>query len=380
MHVSGNIRIALALMLMAGFIACRQSYSPPATKNNPSYLVVDGFIHAGQDSTTILLSRTRNLDSPASQLESGANVTVIGVSGENFPLQEKFAGKYVADHLDLNSNELYQLRIATRDGKQFLSDYIPVKISPPIDSLTWTQDTLGVHIYVNTHDQNNNSWYYRWDYIETWKYTSGYQSLFDYINGQIILRPADQYTYYCYLNRPSTDIQVASSIKLSKDIIYKNPIIFIPQGSEKISVMYSSLVKQYVITKEAYDYWQALKKNSEQLGTLFDAQPTQIAGNMHCSTNPEEPVLGFVSAGSSSQLRIFVSNVDLSPWFYTPYYGPDCGLRSIPEDSVANYLIGPYPYDYSLLYKVLNRYQIALTSCVDCRVHGGVIQKPFFWP
>ncbi|HEX4849208.1 MAG TPA: DUF4249 domain-containing protein [Puia sp.] len=368
-------------MQIIGFTTCRQAYTPPAIRNNPSYLVVDGFIHAGQDSTIILLSRTRNLDSSASQAESGATLVVSGAYGENFPLLEQFPGKYVVDHLDLNSSELYQLKITTKDGKQFLSDYIPMKVSPVIDSLTWNQDTLGVHIYSNTHDEFNDSWYYKWDYVETWKYVSGYQSLFDYINGQIILRPADQYVYSCYLTAPSGDIEVASSIRLSKDVIYRNPIIFIPQGSEKISLMYSVLVKQYVITKEAYDYWQVLKKNSEQLGTLFDAQPTQISGNIHCVTNPAEPVIGYVGAGSSTQLRLFISNKEVSPWFYTPYYGFDCGLRTIPPDSVANYLIGPYPYVYTLLYQLTGGfYEIAITSCVDCRQHGGVTQKPFFWP
>ena len=40
---------------------CKESFAPPATKVNVNFLVVDGFLHLGLDSTIIKLSRTRSL-------------------------------------------------------------------------------------------------------------------------------------------------------------------------------------------------------------------------------------------------------------------------------------------------------------------------------
>jgi hypothetical protein len=58
-------------------------------------------------------------------------------------------------------------------------------------------------------------------------------------------------------------------------------------GDERISSRYSTLVRQFAISPNTYNYWQNLK-NTEQLGTLFDAQPSQLVGNAHCAV-PNEP-------------------------------------------------------------------------------------------
>ena len=44
-------------------VGCKEKYDPPATKENPNFLVVDGFLNNSSDTTFIRLSRTRNLDS-----------------------------------------------------------------------------------------------------------------------------------------------------------------------------------------------------------------------------------------------------------------------------------------------------------------------------
>jgi hypothetical protein len=87
-------------------------------------------------------------------------------------------------------------------------------------------------------------------------------------------------------------------------------------------VKYSILVKQYAITGDAYNYYTLLKKNTEQLGGIFDAQPSALTGNMHSLSDPDEPVIGYITAGAITQLRLFVSNSNLpTDWMaYRPYY------------------------------------------------------------
>lgn len=308
---------------------------------------------------------------------------VIGQSSEIIPLQEEGNGRYKSDQLNLNNNETYQLKIVTEDGRVYLSDTFPAKQTALIDSLSWQQDSVGVSIYAYAHDPVNQTPYHRWDFIETWQYKTAFQSVFEYVNGQEVVRIPDDQIYYCWGNFHSSDILLTSTANLSKDIISKQLIGVIPNGSEKLSIEYSILVNQYAITSNAYAYWQNLKKNSEQLGTLFDAQPSQLTGNIHCITVPDEPVLGYMGASTVTQKRIFINFTNILQWYYKPYYS-DC-FTSPQADTV----IGPesvYDFEfkpdhlYTLLFPLLGGYDhVAQNYCADCREHGGTNIKPSFW-
>jgi hypothetical protein len=45
-----------------------------------------------------------------------------------------------------------------------------------------------------------------------------------------------------------------------------------------MAVRYSINVRQYGLTKEAYNYWQIIQKSSQQSGSIFDPQPAQVIG------------------------------------------------------------------------------------------------------
>jgi hypothetical protein len=180
----------------ANFTACKEPYIPPSIKNDNHYLVVNGFINSGNDSTIINLSRTVGLeDSTISPPELGAQVSIQGEFGENYPLQDFGNGEYATGSLVLNQNETYQLQIITSNGEQYLSDSIPVLQTPSIDSVNWVQDStsaaskLGVTIYVNTHDPLNLTRYYRWEYVETWEYHAAYDSYYYYVYPNMVLLP-----------------------------------------------------------------------------------------------------------------------------------------------------------------------------------------------
>ena len=61
---------------------------------------------------------------------------------------------------------------------------------------------------------------------------------------------------------------------------------------------------------------QKMKKNTEQVGTLFDAQPSQISGNFKCLTNPGELVIGFVEVTEEQTKRAFIYNSQVPGWSY----------------------------------------------------------------
>jgi hypothetical protein len=373
--------IPILLTLLLGGLNCKEVYTPPAIQNNPNFLVVDGIIINGNDSTVITLSRTRNLsDTTPSVKELSAQVSVLGASGIEYPLYEQGGGRYAVGQLLLDTSQQYQLKIITTDGNEFRSDLSKVHTSPPIDSVYWNQDSsYNVHVYLNTHDPNNSTRYYRWEYVETWEYHSAYPSYLQIINDTPVLRPLNEQINRCYQTKNSSSIDVENTSRLSNDIVNKFEITQVPAGSEKITAEYSNLVKQYAITEDAFNFWDNLKKNTEQLGSLFDLQPFTELGNIHCVNNPSVKCIGYISFSTLQEQRIFISKNEVYPWSYYPYYG-DCYQDTIPPADLTKYFPPGGPYFNTLIGTNNGAYIFSSNLCVDCTYHGGTTVKPLYWP
>ncbi|MGN6530259.1 MAG: DUF4249 family protein, partial [Ginsengibacter sp.] len=235
----------------------------------------------------------------------------------------------------------------------------------------------GVQIFVNTHDPQNNTWFYRWDYQETWEFHSQYYSIlkFDPDSIKVINRTIP--VYQCWRSQNSTSILVGSSAKLKEDVINAAPLINIPKHDRRISVLYSVLVTQYALDSSAYNYWYAMKGNTENVGSIFDPQPDMTRGNIHCVNDPSETVIGYIGAGNAVQQRIFIRNADLpAGWNLMP----NCTEYTVPnnKDSLLFYFTNdsfvPYAKDFAT-----GGFMSASGSCVDCTLTGSPV-KPYFWP
>jgi hypothetical protein len=365
-------------ILIWNMMSCTQVYNPPPGLANPDLLVVDGFINAGTDSTIVRLSRSVSLTDTAMFVpERLASLSVLGSSNDHHDLIEIGNGEYGATNLNLNPNETFQLKIVTSGGEEYLSDSLPVKIAPGIDSLHWQSDSSGLTIYVNSHDPMNSTRFYKWDYTQTWERRANYTSNLEYENGQFIFRDSTDQVYRCWGTSNSTDILIGSTELLSQDVISEIRVANVPQGSELLNILYSILVRQYALTPEAYTYWLNTKQNTEQAGGLFAPQPGQLLGNVHSVSNPKEPVLGYVSAGILSEIRMFISNNQLPYWYYTPLGG--CYLEVVePVDIVR---IFSDTLEFVPVAGLLGgAYSGTPRICGDCRTTGGTNKKPPFWP
>ena len=407
--------LAYILIFTTAVAACKKPYTPPAVAAAGSYLVVEGVINGGSGTTIIKLSRTVNLlNKVTANPVLGALVTVEGDQNTVYTLNETTGGVYVSGQLTLNNAEKYRVRITTSGNKQYLSDLVAVLNSPPIDSVTLKVLSNGINIYSNTHDPQNNTHYYRWDYQETWVIHSNYYSFYKSDGDTVTDRdlPAGQ-VYQCWQSDTSDVILLASSANLPKDVIVNNPVTFIEPSTGKLggkySVLvnqaapatnaYSILVRQYALTADAYRFWTNLKSSTEQLGTIFDAQPTQLNGNIHAVSNPSEIVIGYISAGSITSQRIFIANqqipatlaVQVNPVcqldsFYYSYLPPGGYVLINQENEFFNYKKGaqygqPYVPVAAIFNKLLGTiigHTGSTALCVDCTLRG-TNAEPVFW-
>jgi len=145
------------LILIITILGCKKPYNPPVIAEPGSYLVVEGTINTGSDSTIFKLSRTVSISTGnAINPETGAIVTVESNANKSYPLTEITKGYYATVGLNLDNTLQYRLRIQTLGKDQYLSDFVPVEVTPPIDSVGYAIASNGVNLYVNTHDPTNN--------------------------------------------------------------------------------------------------------------------------------------------------------------------------------------------------------------------------------
>jgi hypothetical protein len=200
----------------------------------------------------------------------------------------------------------------------------------------------------------------------------------------IVARPLDKQIYQCFANDISTSILLGSTAKLTQDVVYQNPVIFIPSTSEKIGVRYSILLRQYALTSEAFKFWTSLKKNTEQLGSIFDAQPSQINGNIHNLNNPAEAVVGYISTSTVQTKRIFIDDTEL-PRNWRPDYPVACQLDSFyysnpksGQNEVGTLISGSEIPISSFGIRTIEGYLGSSRPCVDCTLRGKTA-PPAFW-
>ena len=362
------------------FSRCKVPYAPPLQNSAARYLVVEGYIN-GDGVTTIKLSRTRNItwgDTAAYINESNANVQVQDNQNNIYPLNNSNNGFYTGNYI-LSASNLYCLHITTPDNKEYVSDFVPFKTAPPIDSLNWKLVNNGVQVFVDTHDQQNKTRYYRWTYNETWEFHSAYNSIIKYdANNKKVVNRTEQ-VFQCWRTDSSTNILVGSSAKLQSDIIHNQPITYLPDHDRKISVLYSVLVKQYALDSAAYNYWQAIKGNTENVGSIFDPQPNQTKGNVHCVGDTSETVIGYVGAGTTTEQRLFISNSAMPAGWNLSL---NCDEIEVTPDSIEIYfgMRGYFPIiKDSTPTGAVKGYFSSFGTCVECTL-VGTNKKPVFWP
>jgi hypothetical protein len=370
-----------AIFLLPMVIGCKKPYNPPAITAPGSYLVVEGVINAGADSTIITLSHTVNLSAATTvNPETGATVAVEGNDNTSYPLIETSTGHYAIASLNLINTKQYRLSIKTASNQQYLSAFVPVQITPPIDSLGFAVQANGIQVYANTHDSNNNTHYYRWDYGETWQFHAYYDSEFISNGDTLLPRTLSQQIYFCFTHDTSSTIVLGSSAQLKQDVIYQDPITTIPSTSEKIEIKYSILLRQYALTADAFNFWTNLKKNTEELGSIFDAQPSNINGNIHNVANSGEPVIGYVSACTTQTKRIFINNAQL-PHSWLPVSPYQCALDSLKGASPPALVTLPV-HGFGIIpwyvKAILAGYLSTTIECADCTIRGTTVQ-PAFW-
>ncbi|MEO8173962.1 MAG: DUF4249 family protein [Sediminibacterium sp.] len=380
-------KIVAVLMVVMAVYGCREKYVSPFASTGTGLLVVEGFIATGSGGiTTIRLTRTTKLADSANLYEKKAQVT-IQTQGSTvvYALTEGANGVYTSAALSLPVTNKYRIRILTAANKEYLSDYVGGKLTPAIDSIGFERNGGG-DVVITSHSKGAQTtpYYFQWRSEQTWEiiseYSTAFKFKFDNTNTAIGVEYWDPITFQldntikrCWQFLNSSAVLIGSTEGRSTNDVHE-PMATITTNGIELSVLYSINVKQYSLSKDAYRFLEKIKKNTEQLGSIFDAQPSDLAGNIHATSDPAEVVVGYLDATQEQSKRIFIRNSQLPGWNYKRKCPDEVTLPTSNRDTFKGYATDYYPIGLSSTSAIL-----AGRKCVVCTVSGSNV-KPSYWP
>lgn len=375
------ISYIIAVLLALGIESCRDPFEPEVTNVDIGILVVEGYIETNGEQSKVFLSRTNPIRSEfTAQPVTDANVFLIAESGEEWVFDEPDTGAYTFTGF-FDTNITYQLGIDLPNGKQYLSDPMKPIISPPMDELNFLRDEAGVEIFVSTKG-NDEAQYFLWDYEEHWIFRPGVISFLKFEGGQVVKRGPDERIDLCWNTNLFPKIILQNAARFEDNTIIQRELVRIPNESEKLSQRYSIKVRQRAIDQATYDFWEILRKNSDDIGGIFSPLPSLIGGNIKAISPGTDNAIGYVSMGQSASQRIYINNADVAPWkVFIPEYKFCFVLGdTIPpnEASTAFNNIDRVPAREVFEGMFFLGYQASTKKCTDCTLRGTNV-APDFW-
>lgn len=366
--------------------ACREPFDPSITAKKLDVLVIDGYINAGLGKTEIILSKVSALDqSQIVNYEENAEVYIESDASESFLLVESDQGIYVSEDLNLSVDKKYRLYVKLKNNKEYRTGLLHVKVTPPIDSVSWEWEPDLLYIYVNTHDDQKTSRYYRWSYREDWQIRSQEISTLEYREDTILSRPVSEQLQMlnCWKKATSSGLIFSSSQNLTSDVM-KFPITKLPHGAEENRVKYSIIVNQHTLTQEEYNYLSLMEKNTTQTGSFFDPMPSQLFGNIINVQDQTELVVGYVGVYTTERDTLFIESDELPP---VPVQESCDTVHFVNTSANLNIFLGgdfpsyiPYETYYGVIAGIPTPMIVGMVPyCLDCRLRGTNI-KPEYWP
>ncbi|MCL2649895.1 MAG: DUF4249 domain-containing protein [Candidatus Azobacteroides sp.] len=395
-----RLKVLLSLFILAlTMIACVSEFDATLPSNDIQVLIVDGSIMENTDAV-FYLSKSFPLDLqvvvvsnnniPDKYLVTDAKLTIISDNGyQSLPAENLGKGAYQISVGELDNDVKYGIQIEY-NGDTYQSALSKPLQTPEIDSISWVQpETAGtVSFRVSTHDDTAGVKFFLWDYKEDWEIKATYPTTIFYNPAADGFYTAQAPYQYCWKKFTSNKFLIGSTESLSENRIINNQLYRENPGDDRFSVLYSVIVHQKAISKEAFEYYQNKIKLNDEMGGLFTPQPSELNGNITCITNPSKKVMGYVEACKNvTEKRIFITSDQIThPWI--------SGCDLIPQDTINQYIADGRYASYLQFYQMGYRpagdpdsqapglfpESWALGSCTDCILYGGTKNKPDFWP
>lgn len=288
-------------------IGCKEVYDPDID-NTINAISVQGMLTdiPGQASVTIL--KTVPYDSIYSKnAVSGASVIIYDNQGNSYPFYEDKFGKYTHPSLVAEKGRTYHLKIITKEGDTYESDNQTLPKSYNQDTIyaeevikttfvpnTYGEfkavDDLGIETYVDISSAENETPKVLYDTKVTAMYsypipdTRPPQTMFGWrtVNPNAVIN----------ITSSKFEKSVGEFKKHSIGFFSRSVAAYCEEPGANIGGFWIT-VNKYNLSMPAYQYYLDIKDQLSASGRMFDPTPSQLRGNLKCTSNPDKKVFGF---------------------------------------------------------------------------------------
>ena len=375
--------IGFVFVLLATLLGCRTPYEPEVPATELRVLVVEGYLDTEGLKSELKLSRTAPLGASSAFIpELRAKVLLKSASGQVFPLTETGLGTYIFER-NIDEKQSYLLEIELSSGERYVSEGLQPIVTPEIIDAGFKRDEEGVEVFVSTQG-NANADDFLWTFEETWIFRPRIRTTYIYVPEIKNVRDQKQseQTSLCFKTEPSPGILLETSSRFKDQVVFQKTITEIPTGDERIMERYSILVSQKGLASKDVPFWEILKKNTEDIGSIFSPLPSLIGGNIKSLDAAKNPVIGQVSLGVIRQKRIYINQVQVSPWNYLDPKFNDCVIGEevvLAKDYQVIFGNGAVvPARPLMAGTAIIGYYPSTKRCTDCSLYASKL-KPSFW-
>ncbi len=298
-----KVFVYILLLIMSG---CIEPFEPNFDLDT-SNIVITGII-TDLEPAQIEIAKPVLENTKLSNVErvSGATVILYDDRGNQEQLYEQKSGFYKGRSKGVVGRE-YHINVHLPNNNIIASSPQLLNPCPAIDRLSVEQITYlktlgniqlavnGLNLNLDLNNSDTLATYYKWTVGGTYKKYSA----FDYFKQG----PA------CYVTLPDHYYFIlGESVSNSVNLLSKLLKFIGPDGT--FAEGHSVEVSQYVLSKEAFDYWKKIENQRSNVGSVFDPPPAQITGNLTYIDNQIAPVMGFFEVSSVKKKRIFIKPTD----------------------------------------------------------------------
>lgn len=381
-----SILRSLALLLVTASLAAGCVYDfHPDYQGQAGFVSIEGDILIGT-TCSFRVSSSTQLDDERD--EGGPVACSIRVEASDGTVYHAING--TADLTAADPSLRYRLIVETEGPSRrfYTSAWSDVLVSPPIDTILWKINERKpslMDICVSTHSDGTTG-YYRWTANETWEFhamyyaevffapagteykgvTASQDTIFQYADGEN--------TWTCWAGGNQSGIMTGSTDGLTEDRLTGHTIYSLHSTDQKISHIYSAEITQMRLSEDAFLYWESVRSNSSDVGGLFSAEPSELRGNIVNQDDPDEMVLGFISASTCTRKRIFINNIFTG--FSRFSYDPVKPIFPLSNEYLKYYNWG---FRISFFDGDTGAYAWLPRRCTDCTLLGGTKERPSWW-
>lgn len=389
--INTTYRLLLSTLLGWLLCSCIEPFNAEFEDFEDAF-VVDASITDELKRQEIVLTRTYRLQQNDIPNEVAARVMVKDDTGNEFLFEETDFGKYVSNVAFAAVPERdYQLLITARNGMEYSSTTMRLPQATAIDTLYANRITNdfgeeGIGIFVDTSNPVGDLNFYRYEFEETYKVIAPRWNPkeLEVVRGtftdSIIIVPRSLDERVCYPMDFSNRIILTDTEDFDAGRVDNFMVKFIEQNNFITTHRYSILVRQFVHSRETYNFLETLNEFSSSESLFSETQPGFLEGNITAVSNPDEKVLGFFDVTAVSEKRIFFGYRDFFPTERLPDYIEPC-VESAPKSGVPDLIrldLIKYIKDNEGEFQLGGPYITVPQVCGDCTILGAS-EVPDFW-